>query len=130
MNNSSPNKNVVTKSSMIKTGLKELPEFHPRLSMRSAVSAKINEDSLNLIEQRQNQISPTPTDSFGGEFMSDITIFVGPDGIIKESTNLSEYAEFMQREVSSSQQVLLLKILVASINNNPELMSTRYHIFY
>lgn len=118
---SSSNKLTENKVSTTKYGTKELPEFHPRLSMRAAVSPKISEEALCAIEQRQKQPSPAPLETISVEFMSEITNFVGPDGIIKKSIQLNDYAEFMQREVSPSQQILLLKIIVASINSDPEL---------
>ena len=102
--------------------------FHPRLSMRAAVSNTITEDALNLIQQQQNQfLSPRviipeslPLDS-GNDLMENIIKYVGPDGLIKEPVDLNGYVDLMQYEVSPSRQVLLLKIIVATLESNPEI---------
>lgn len=56
--------------------------------------------------------------------MQNLTKYVGSDGLIKESADINEYAELMQCEVSSSHQLLLLKIIVATLKNN-ETFSTK-----
>lgn len=121
-------------SAPLKTSLRDLSEFHPRLSMRAAVSTKIDEDALNHIQQHQNQqiSSPicSPAVSFssealqGSDLIQNLTKYVGSDGLIKGSVDIKEYAELMQCEVSSSHQLLLLKIIVATLKNN-EAFSTK-----
>lgn len=114
-------------SSSSKTSLRELSEFHPRLSMRAAVSNKIDEEALSLIQQHQNQQISSPSisaSSEGSGLMQNLTKYVGSDGLIKESADINEYAELMQCEVSSSHQLLLLKIIVATLKNN-ETFSTK-----
>lgn len=121
-------------SAPLKTSLRDLSEFHPRLSMRAAVSTKIDEDALNLIQQHQNQQISSPIRSpavslssetlQGSDLIQNLTKYVGSDGLIKESVDIKEYAELMQCEVSSSHQLLLLKIIVATLKNN-EAFSTK-----
>ena len=93
--------------------------------MRAAVSSKIDEEALNLIQQHQNQQIPSPSISSaspeslqGPGLMQNLTKYVGSDGLIKESAEIHEYAELMQCEVSSSHQILLLKIIVATLKSN------------
>lgn len=115
-----------------KTSLRELSEFHPRLSMRAAVSNKINEDALSAI-QLQQQPSQSPkspgstsisNESQGNDLIQSLTRFVGSDGLMKESVDLQGYAELMQCEVGSSHQILFLKILVATLKSDST-MSTK-----
>lgn len=110
-----------------RTSLKDLSDFQPRLSMRASLTSKINEDSLDLIQQRQN-ISPPTTSISTNEFpfnsenlMTNLTQFVGSDGLIKESVEFQNYAQLMQSEAGPSQQILLLKIIVATLNSNPNI---------
>lgn len=112
-------------TSSSKTSLRELSEFHPRLSMRAAVSNKIDEEALSLIQQHQNQQFSSPSlsatsseGSQGSDLVQNLTKYVGSDGLIMESADINEYAELMQCEVSSSHQLLLLKIIVATLKNN------------
>ena len=112
-----------------KTSLKKLSEFHPRLSMRSAVSNIINEDALNAIQlKHQPKSSNTPTmlinENQGHDLIQNLTLYVGSDGLMKDSIDLQGYAELMQCEVSASQQILFLKILVATLQTDLS-MSTR-----
>ena len=107
-----------------KTSLRELSEFHPRLSMRAAVSNKINEEALNSIQLQQQPQSPKSQKSLtnneiqGNDLIQSLTRFVGSDGLMKDTVDLQGYAELMQYEVSSSHQILLLKILVATIKSD------------
>jgi hypothetical protein len=111
-----------------KTSLRELSEFHPRLSMRAAVSNKINEEALNSIQLQQQPQSPKSQKSStinnenqGNDLIQSLTCFVGSDGLMKDTIDLQGYAELMQCEVSSSHQILLLKILVATIKSDSSL---------
>jgi hypothetical protein len=111
-----------------KTSLRELSEFHPRLSMRAAVSNKINEEALNSIQLKQQPQSPKSQKSStinnenqGNDLIQSLTSFVGSDGLMKDTIDLQGYAELMQCEVSSSHQILLLKILVATIKSDSSL---------
>ena len=96
--------------------------------MRAAVSNKIDDDALSLIQQHQNQQISSPIRSpatslssdnlQGPDLMQNLTKYVGPDGLIKDSADIKEYAELMQCEFSPSHQLLLLKIIVATIKSN------------
>lgn len=117
-----------------KTSLRELSEFHPRLSMRAAVSNKINEDALNAIQLQHQPQSPSSSplhinENQGHDLIQNLTRYVGSDGLMKDSVDLQGYAELMQCEVSSPQQILLLKILVATLKSDSS-MSTRYLKYY
>lgn len=98
-----------------------LSDLRPRLSMRAAAgNAKINEEALNLIQQQQQ-----PYEDHGQDLIQSLTQFVGPDGLMKNSVDILGYAELMQCEVSSSHQMLLLKILIATLKNDSS-FSQRY----
>lgn len=107
-----------------KTSLRELSEFHPRLSMRAAVSNKINEEALNAIQLQQQPESPKTqklsgnNENQGNDLIQSLTRFVGSDGLMKDTVDLRGYAELMQCEVSASHQILLLKILVATLKSD------------
>lgn len=107
-----------------KTSLRELSEFHPRLSMRAAVSNKINEEALNAIQLQQQPQSPKAqkltgnNENQGNNLIQSLTRFVGSDGLMKDTVDLQGYAELMQCEVSASHQILLLKILVATLKSD------------
>lgn len=113
-----------------KTSLRELSEFHPRLSTRAAVSNKINEEALDSIQFQQqpqlpkSQKSAMNNENQGNDLIQSLTRFVGSDGLMKDIVDLQGYAELMQCEVSSSHQILLLKIIVATIKSDSS-MSTR-----
>ncbi len=49
--------------------------------------------------------------------------YVGGDGLLNEDADLFSYAQIMKREQHFGQQLLLLKILVASLNSNNVLAS-------
>lgn len=130
MSNSNKQQQQKSSGTPTKTSLRELSEFHPRLSMRAAVSNKINEETLNAI-QLQHQPQPPISSSSpinenqGNDLIQNLTRFVGSDGLMKDSVDLQGYAELMQCEVSAPQQILLLKILVATLKSDSS-MSARY----
>lgn len=124
----------ISSSSSSKTSLRELSEFHPRLSMRAAVSNKIDDEALNLIQKHQNEqmsspiispiLSTTSSESVQEpDLMQNLTRYVGPDGLINEFADLKEYAELMQCEASSSHQLLLLKIILATLKSKEDFSS-------
>lgn len=93
-----------------------LSDLRPRLSMRAAAgNSKINEEALNSIQQPEQQQS---SDEKGQDLIQSLTKYVGPDGLMKDSVDIVGYAELMQFEVSSSHQMLLLKILIATLKND------------
>lgn len=118
-----------------RTSLKDLSDFHPRLSTRASFSSKITEDSDSLAlshqqqqQQQQQQSISTSTDTNEFDFqlrsedlMANLTQYVGSDGLIKESVDIKNYAQLMQCETGPSQQILLLKIIVATLNSYPNI---------
>lgn len=89
-------------------------DLRPRLSMKAASgNNKINPDALNSI-QKQQQLN----DDEGQDLIQSLTEYVGPDGLMKDSVDVLGYAELMQCEFSSSHQILLLKIIVATLKND------------
>lgn len=47
--------------------------------------------------------------------------YVGSDGLLIDNADLHSYSGIMEREQQFGQQLLLLKILVASLNSNDDL---------
>lgn len=97
--------------------------FHPRLSMRAAASATISDDAINLIQQQQNMHLSQQTSNRNNpetqDLMENLPKYVGPDGLIREPVDLEGYVGLMQFENSPSRQILLLKIIVATLDHNP-----------
>ena len=118
-----------TTSSTSRTSLKDLSDFHPRLSKRAFISSQITEDSDSVTHvQQQQQCTSTSTNTNEFELplrcedlMANLTQCVGSNGLIKESVDIQNYAQLMQCETGPSQQILLLKIIVATLNSNPNI---------
>ena len=129
-NLSNKQKSQQVTSTPSKTSLRDLSEFHPRLSMSATVSNKINEEAQDAIQLQQQSQSPKLQSASlsdlnqGNDLILSLTRFVGPDGLMKEDVDLEGFAELMQCEVSPSHQTLLLKILVATIKSDSS-MSNR-----
>jgi hypothetical protein len=84
------------------------------------IEGKMKVKSLNKSTHERAK----PSDCLAGSSASTIELlrkYVGNDGLLIKTVELVGYAQIMRNENIYEQQLLLLKILVASLNNNDDL---------